>query len=453
MMKRITGMRAFWVIWGGLLLSFTGSGLTRFGLSVWVFNETQDTEAYSALLFASTISLAIGSIVAGTLVDRWNRRTVLIVSNILGSLPTLVIMLLHFNDMLAIEHLYIALFVNGFANAFVLPAFDSSIRILVPAAQLARASGLSQMVHSMGTIIAPPLAGLMMAQWGLGSVFIMDYVTVTLAIVPLLFIFIPTPERELTKSSSNIWQDFKFGLQYISQRPPFVFLMVYVTLVMFAQSFVYALTGPLVLSFSTQEAMGVVYAFFGLGGIGGAMMVSMTGGTKRRMTGIIISSIVMGLGAIVAGIKADIAYINIGTLVFGFAMSYLVALNRTVYQENSAPEVVGRIFSFRIMVTIAAQAVGLLMAGSLAANVFEPNMMPESGQMAEVFGPIIGLGEGRGVGLLVVLVGVVILSMGVISALIRPLRLLEDQLEVAPKSGENDSALPVGTVSTSTTGQ
>jgi DHA3 family macrolide efflux protein-like MFS transporter len=449
-MKRITGMRAFWVIWGGLLLSFTGSGLTRFGLSVWVFNETQDTQAYSVLLFSSTIALAIGSIVAGTLVDRWNRRTVLILSNIAGSLPTLVIMLLHFNDALTINHLYVALFVNGFASAFMLPAFDSSIRILVPPGQLARASGLSQMVQSMGTIIAPPLAGVMMAQWGLGSVFIVDYVTVTLAIVPLLFVFIPTPERTLVTKQSNIWDDFKFGLQYISQRPPFVFLMVYVTLVMFAQSFIYALTGPLILSFSTQEAMGVVYAFFGIGGIAGATMVSLTGGTKRRMTGMIIGSVVMGIGAIIAGVKADVGYVNIGTLVFGFAMSYLIALNRTIYQENSAPEVVGRIFSFRIMVTITAQAVGLLMAGSLAANIFEPAMMPEAGWLAEMFGPLIGVGEGRGVGLLVILVGAVILAMGVISALIRPLRLLEDQFEKADSPVRSDAGVvPAGSVSTS----
>jgi MFS family permease len=95
-LRPFTGMTAFWLTWLGLLLSFTGSGLTRFGVSVWVFEQTRDPQAFSALLFFATIPLAVGSLIAGPLVDRWNRRTVLIVSNVVASLPTLLIMLLYF---------------------------------------------------------------------------------------------------------------------------------------------------------------------------------------------------------------------------------------------------------------------------------------------------------------------------------------------------------------------
>lgn len=425
--KRFTGMQAFWFMWLGLLLSFTGSSLTRFGLSVWTFEQTRNPEAYSTLLFFATIPLAVGSLFAGPLVDRWNRRTVLIISNIIASLPTLVIMLLYFTDQMAIWHLYVALFINGVANAFILPAFDASIRMLVPQEQLGRASGLSQMVQSLGTIIAPPIAGLMLVQLGLGSIFITDFITVLSAVLALIVIFIPQPVDSTRPQNNSVWQDFLFGLRYIVERPPFVFLMAYLTLIVFAQSFVYALSGPLVLAFGTEESLGLVYGAFGFGGLVGAVLVSTTGGTPRRMNGILIGAVVMGVAAIVTSLRANAVWVGAGVFLFGLAMTYLIALNRTIYQEKAAPEVLGRVFSFRIVIGVGAQAAGLLLAGFLTANVFEPGMQ-EGGLLAPVFGTLLGTGEGRGSALLILLVGVVIIGVTLVSALIPSLRLLEDRL-------------------------
>lgn len=424
---RFTGMKAFWLLWLGLLLSFTGSGLTRFGLSVWVFEQSRDPQAFSTLLFFATIPLALGSLLAGPLVDRWDRRRVLIISNIIASLPTLAVMLLLFTERLEIWHLYLALFINGLANAFILPAFDASIRMLVPKERLGQASGLSQMVQSLGTIIAPPIAGFLLVQWGLGSIFIIDFLTVSCATLALILVTIPRPERVLDTQQTNIWQDFVFGLRYILVRPPFIFLMTFLTLVVFAQSLVYALTGPLVLSFGTEDGLGIVYGAFGVGGLIGAILVSATGGTRRRMHGILAGAVLMGVGAVVLSLRPDTLWISIGTFVFGLSLSYLIALNRTIYQEKAAPEVLGRIFAFRIVVGVGAQAAGLLLAGGLAAAVFEPGMV-EGGALASVFGDMLGVGEGRGAALVILLTGVVMLVLGVLSALISPLRRLEDRL-------------------------
>jgi MFS family permease len=378
-------------------------------------------------LFFATIPLAIGSLFAGPLVDRWDRRRVLIISNIIASLPTLVVMLLFFTERLELWHLYLALFINGLANAFILPAFDASIRMLVPKERLGQASGLSQMVQSLGTIIAPPIAGFLLVQLGLGSIFVIDFLTVSCATLALLMVAIPHPERVLDTKRASIWQDFVFGLRYIVARPPFVFLMTFLTLVVFAQSLVYALTGPLVLSFGTEDALGVVYGAFGVGGLVGAIVVSATGGTRRRMHGILVAAVLMGIGGIFASLRADMLWISVGVFVFGLAMSCLIALNRTIYQEKAAPEVLGRVFAFRIVVGVGAQAAGLLLAGSLAANLFEPGMM-ESGTFVPGFGSLLGVGAGRGAALLVLLTGCAILALGVIAAVIPPLRLLEDRL-------------------------
>lgn len=444
---RFTGMSAFWLTWFGLLLSFTGSSLTRFGLSVWVFEQTRDPEAYSTLLFFATIPLAFGSLVAGPLVDRWNRRQVLIVGNLVASLPTLVIMLLFFLDQLTIWHLYVALFINGLANAFILPAFDASIRMLVPKEQLGRASGMSQMIQSLGTIVAPPIAGLMLVQLGLGSIFITDFMTVMAAVLILTVVVIPQP-GDGAKPVSSVWQDFVFGLRYIGERPPFVFLMSFLTLVIFAQSFVYALSGPLVLAFGDEATLGLVYGAFGIGGLIGAVLVGVTGGTPRRMHGILLGTLGMAVGAIVCSLRPTLLWTGGGVFLFGLSMMYMISLNRTIYQEKAAPEVLGRIFAFRVAIGVGTQAIGLLLAGWLAASVFEPAMQA-SGGLAAVFGGLLGTGEGRGAALLILMTGVVLLVCTGIAALLPALRKLEDQLPDYAVADPPDAGAPLARGTTS----
>jgi MFS family permease len=419
-------MAAFWLTWLGLLLSFTGSSLTRFGLSVWVFEQTRNPEAYSTLLFFATVPLALGSLIAGPLVDRWNRQQVLLIANIVASVPTLAIMVLFFTDRLAVWQLYVALFVNGAANAFILPAFDASIRMLVPKEQLGRASGLSQMIQSLGTIIAPPLAGLLLVHLGLGSVFIVDFLTMSAAVLALTAVIIPQPDTAGTITKS-VWQDFVFGLRYIAERPPFVFLMAFLTLVIFAQSFVYALSGPLVLGFGDEADLGLVYGAFGVGGLIGAILVGVTDGTRRRMHGILLGTLGMAVGAVIAGLRPDTLWVGGGVFVFGLAMMFMIALNRAIYQEKAAPDVLGRIFAFRVAIGVGAQAVGLLLASWLAANLFEPALRAGGG-LAERLGPLLGVGEGRGAAALTLLTGIVLMGTTLIAALTPALRKLEDRL-------------------------
>ena len=444
---RATGMRAFWLTWVGLLLTFTGSGLTRFGLSVWVFQETRDPQSFSTLLFFATVPMAVGAVFAGPFVDRWNRRSVLLISNIVASIPTLLVMLLFLADRLELWHLYSSLFVNGLANAFILPAFDASIRQLVPVERLGQASGLAQMIQSLGVVIAPPIAGFVLVQFGLGAIFFMDFATFALAALLLLFVYIPPVIRELVTEKTSVWQDFIFGLRYMLERPPFLFLMTFLTLVISASAFVYALSGPLVLGFSDESSLGIVYAAYGFGGFLGAVAVSITGGSKRRMHGMLGGAMLLGISSMLIALRPDTLLISLSLLVYGASMTSLIALNRTIYQEKAAPEVLGRIFAFRIVVGVGAQALGLLVAGWLAATIFEPGMMA-GGALSEMwggfFGNLLGSGEGRGAALLTGLIGAGIFVFAVLCSLFPGLRLLEDKLPTYGQRTAPSDVIPTG---------
>ncbi|MEM6431470.1 MAG: MFS transporter, partial [Deinococcota bacterium] len=288
-------MKTFYIILLGQLVSVIGSGMTRFGLSVWVFSETGSATAFTTLIFFAVIPLAVGALFAGPLVDRLNRRLVMITGNITAGLSTLAVVLLFYNGVLAPWHLYITLSINGLANAFIIPALEASIPMLVPKEKLERASGLTQIIAALDTIVSPTLAGVLVTNVGLGVVFITDVVTFSLGVLSLLFVVIPQPRDDVSAELSFIGQ-LRFGARYLLERPAFMILIGFLSVFMFFQGIAYALSGPLVLSFADADGLGIAYAGFGVGALVGGVLLGVWGGPSRRMDGIIGGVAVAGVG-------------------------------------------------------------------------------------------------------------------------------------------------------------
>lgn len=433
-MRRLEGTKAFWALWTGMLVSFTGSGLTRFGLSVWVYQETRDALAFSGLLFFAVVPIGIAALVAGPLVDRLDRRRTLVVANVAASVPTLGVLAAYLLGDLSIPMLWAAVFVNGVANAFVLPALDASVRMLVPPEGLARASGFVQTVQTVGLIVAPPLAGLLMAGLGLASLFAIDLVTAALGVAALTLITVPRPERTLAPADVGIWRDFRIGLRYVLDRPPFLVLMAMLVVATFAGALTYAASGPLVLGFADERAMGITYAAYGIGSVAAAVAVGATGGPADRMRGIVVAGAALGAGSVLAGWRPDVVLISLGVLVIGAGQSTLIALHRAIFQIHALPEVLGRVFSLRLLLAATSQAAGMLLTGWLVAEVLDPALAPAA-PLASSVGTVVGTGEGRGAGLLLVLSGATVMLLAGILWAIPAVRGVESRLEDAAAAG------------------
>ncbi|MEL6403154.1 MAG: MFS transporter [Chloroflexota bacterium] len=430
---RFDGIRAFYAILFGQLISTVGSGMTRFGLGIWVFVETGDASAYTILLFFAVLPIGLGSLIAGPFVDRLNRKYVMIVGNIVASLSTLIIAILFFTDVLALWHLYVALFVNGVANAFILPAFESSVPLIVPKEQLTRASGLTQLVQSFETILAPALAGLLVGLVGLGAIFLVDFVTFGASIVALLFCAVPQPQGK--KKQDSLWGEFLFGVRYVGERPAFIYLMSIVTLAMFFLAGIgYGLVTPLVLTFATEEAAGFVVAGFGVGSLIGGILLAVWGGPKRRMHGMLAALAIAGIGMMLVGLRENAILMTFAFVIVGAAFVFMIGLNRVIWQVKAAPDILGRIFAMRVALGVGAQSLGILIAGPLAERIFEP-AMGANGTLALSVGQWLGIGDGRGMALMFVLAGICVLIISFISVISPTVRLLEDRVPdyVAPK--------------------
>ncbi|MYC06646.1 MAG: MFS transporter [Chloroflexi bacterium] len=427
-MSRFFGQRAFYAVTFGQFISLLGSGMTRFGLGIWVLRETGDTTAYSALLFFAVLPVGLGSIFTGTLVDRWNRRVVMLAGNTVASLSTLVAALLFFGGALEIWHLYIVLTVNGIANAFVIPSMEASVPMLVKKENLGRAVGLTQLTTSLELIVSPALAGILLVSSGLGFIFIVDFVTFGACVIALALSAIPQPASDPDHERTSLLGEFIFGFRYIAERPPFVYLMTLVTLAFFLMPGIgYALSTPLALSVADERAAGLIRSSFGAGAMISGILLTAWGGPKRRMYGVLASLAIAGLASILIGARESIPLMAAGTFCIGVTFMFMFGMNRVIWQVKAAPEVLGRISSLRMALGSGASSIGVLVAGPLAQHVFEP-MMAEGGALAGSFGPIIGVGDGRGMALIYIIEGLMLITLVAVSALTRRIRLMEDLL-------------------------
>lgn len=427
--RRLTGMHAFYALLAGQFVSAIGSGMTRFGLAVWVFTTTGDITAYTTLLFFAAFPVGLGALISGPLVDRWNRRRVMIVSDTLASLSTLVVAALFFSNALAVWHLYIALAVNGIASAFTRPAVDASVPLLVPKASLQRAAGLSQMAQAVEMIIAPGLAGLIVGVLGLGAVFVVDVVSFGISILALMMAAVPQPARgRAAQAAFTLWHDFALGLRYVRQRPALLYLLGVFAITMFLlPGLAYSLITPMVLHFASEEVAGLMISSFGVGSLLGGMGLTLWGGSRRRMDGMLAGMTAAGLAAIVISLREHAGLIGAGLVVTGISFVFIIGMNRVIWQTKAAPEMLGRVFSLQLALGVGAQSLGMLLAGWLAATVFEP-LLTGNGALVASVGAVIGSGPGRGMALMFILVGLLELLIVLVSALMPSVRLLEDRL-------------------------
>ena len=252
------GMRTFFVIWSGQLVSTIGSGLTGFALGVWIYQETGSVTMFALNMLAFAIPNLVVSPFAGALVDRWDRRWVMIMSDTGAGLATLAIAILYTTDNLAVWNIILATAVSSAFSTFQWPAYSAVTTLLVPKEQLGRAGGMVQIGEAISQLLAPAAAGVLFLTVGLGGVIAIDFATYIFAVLTLLFIRVPSPERsEAGKAGQgSIWKEALFGWTYISARAGLLGLLLVFAAFNFVSGMIQPLIMPMILDMTSAAMLG-----------------------------------------------------------------------------------------------------------------------------------------------------------------------------------------------------
>jgi MFS family permease len=423
------GFRSFLLIWLGQVVSLTGSSMTGFALGVWVFQETGSVTQFALIALSSTLPSIIFAPFSGALVDRWNRRTAMILSDAGSALCTLAITLLLFTGRLEIWHLYIILAISSLFNSFQWPAYSSSITLLVPKKQFGRASGMVQIADGIAGIGAPLLAGTLMGFLPVYSIMFIDIITFLFALLTLIAVRIPQPEvsRESQEVRGSLLREAAFGWKFIAARPGLLGLLLFFASTNFFFSIAQVLFTPMVLSFSTPATLGLILSTGGFGMLAGSLFMSIWGGPKRKIAGILGFGLFQALVAAAAGATVNVTFISAMVFLVFFNNPVINACSQAIWQSKTTPDVQGRVFSVRRMIAWGTIPLANLIAGPLADKVFEP-WMAADGLLAGSIGRILGVGPGRGIGLLFVLLGLFSMLSTLILAFYAPTRHVETVL-------------------------
>lgn len=432
--RQPSGMRGFSVVWFGQLVSMLGTGMTNFALSYWIFEKTGQASALTIAVFCFVAPSILLSPLAGALVDRWNRKLVIILTDLVAGIVTIAWLLILFTGGdLQLWQIYLGNVITGAFNALQFPAFSAAVTLMIPKAQYGRAAGMLDFAGAASNILAPLFAGALLGPIGLIGIMFIDVVTFVLAILAVIVIHIPQPEAEPVPDGQkrpSLWQDSIFGFRYIRERPSLLGLQFVFTALNFIAAFGTAIMVPMILA-RTQNNAGALAAtqsIAAFGGVAGGVIMSTWGGPKRRVKGVLWGmSLESVLGPIVMGISRNVAGWALGGFMTNLFIPIINGSNQAIWQSKVPPAIQGRVFATRRMIAQISFPLAVLLAGPLADNIFEPAMSAD-GWLAAVFGGLVGTGPGAGMGLMMVLSGAVGAAIGIIGYWIPAIRNVEDIL-------------------------
>lgn len=435
------GMRTFLLVWAGQLVSSFGSSLTRFALGVWVFEKTGSATQFGLVLFFAVLPGIPLSPFAGAYVDRWDRKKVMIAADTGAALATLLVALLLYADRLEMWHVYAVVTFGAALGAFQGPAHAATTSLLVPREHFARAMGMVQFGQAGVRIAAPIAAAGLMAAIGFRGILLIDFATFLAAATTLLLLRIPNPPRAPAQGRRPpIWREAAFGWRYLLDRKGLARLVAVFAAINLFMGMAQGIYQPMVLSTATVATLGTISSIGGIGMLAGSLILSVWGGPRRKIHGVLAAAGLGGISQLLLGVHPSVPVWAAGVFGVLFTVPFVAGLISAVMMRKVAPEVQGRVFATNQMVAMSSAPVAFLVAGPLADHVFEPLLLP-GGALAGTVGVLIGVGPGRGMGLMIVLAGAAIVVAAIVGFLDPRIRNLEEEL---PDAVEPPAAPPAG---------
>lgn len=370
-----SSLRPFFTLWTGQAISLLGSQLVQFALIWWL---TQQTGSATVLATASIVGLLPQVLIgpfAGVLVDRWNRRRVMLGADAIVALATLALVYFFWAGAIQIWYVYVALFIRALAGSFHSTAMTASTSLMVPQEQLTRIQGLNQVLNGGLNIAAAPLAALLLAVLPIQGVLLVDILTAALAITTILLVAVPQPQRHVSAGEAQstlgaYWHDLRAGLRYVLGWPG----LLLISGIAMAINLVLAPTTSLMPLLVTEHFQGTAWhlsaleAGFGIGVLLGGLLLGVWGGFRSRIMTSLLGVAGIGMGILLVGLApVSLFPLAVFGMLFGGMMSSLAnGPLLAILQASVAPGMQGRVFTLLSSAAMAMMPLGLAIAGPMA---------------------------------------------------------------------------------------
>ena len=413
-MKR-KSLARFLLLWSGQLFSSLGTGMTAFALGVYVFSETLSAAGFSGVILALFLPSILLRPLGGVLADRFDRRILILLGD-LGSAAGVVFILLSLRgDAPGIWQIYLGVSWNSTFGALQNPAYKASVGDILSEEQFSRAGGLLQLAAAAQHLLSPLAAGFLLATAGLEAVLLLDIASFIPALAGAFAL--PAGQKPRTDAwEPRIGAGLKEGFAAIASQPETMRTVLVISLVTFFVGVLQTLFAPMMLSLTDAKTLGSVQSVSASGMLLCSLLIGIFGLPTGRPILMPLSLTAAGLFLTLMGISSGIAWITVSFFLFFVTLPLINTSAEVLIRTTIAAEAQGRAWGMIGLLSQTGYIAAYLSSGLLADAVFNPMLLP-GGFLAASAGRLVGIGPGRGTGLMLVLSG---LGLALTSGLYAP---------------------------------
>jgi len=406
-------MKKFMTIWAGEFIANIGSGMTAFALSVYVYQLTKSVTWVSVITILAYLPTILLNPVGGILADRFDRRLMMICGDLFSAIGLIYILISIQTGHGGMTPILIGVIINSVFVSLLDPSFKATVTDLLTEEEYAKASGLVQIAGNAKYLISPALAGLILGFADIRVILIIDICTIFVTVFAVASVRRTIEKVKPRQDKFNLIREFKEGMQIIVRNKGVTALVLLMAFMCFFIGFIQTLIIPMVLPISNARTVGIMESISAIGMLAGSMVIGILG-IKKHYSKILVTALILcGCFMALTGISTDMAFILSASILFFTTLPFVNTCADVLIRVSIPNEVQGRIWGLISLLTQIGYVAAYAVCGILADHVFEPVML-ENGRFAASIGKVIGTGEGRGIGLMLILAGLLMVAVAFI---------------------------------------
>jgi len=421
--------KKFLIIWFGEFVSSIGSGLTAFALAVYVFQMTGTATSVSLVILFSFLPSILLSPVAGVLADRFDRRLMMIIGDSLSALGLLFIFLIMATGEIALWQICLGVTISSIFIALLEPSYKATITDLLTEEQFSKASGLVQLAASSKYLFSPIIAGFLLTVTNTETILIIDISTFFVTVLTVMFVKRNLQVMKKKQERHNFLKSLVEGWYAVKENGFVMYLIMIISLVTFFIGFVQTLLTPMMLSLTDVKMLGIIQSFSSIGLIISSLIIGIFVISTKYTKQLVIGLGFAGYFISMMGLTTNIYFIGGAIFLLFAALPFVNTSAEVLIRKTIENEKQGRAWGIIGIISQLGYVVAYSISGLLADNVFNP-LLVEGGALTSTIGRVIGTGQGRGIGLLFIISGMMVVLLAVITYKNKSIKLYENPIPV-----------------------
>lgn len=353
-------------------LSLFGSSLVQYAIMWYITIETQSGMMMTISIICGFLPTFFLSPFAGVWADRYNRKTLIILSDSIIAISTLILAILFFIGYDMLWMLFVVSAVRALGSAIQMPAVGAFLPQLVPEDKLTKVNATNGSIQSLVMLVAPMLSGALLTITTIETIFLIDVITATLAVLFLfLFLHVPAHAKAREKQEMSYFDDMREGVTYIKNHE-------YVKKIFLFCAFFFILAGPVAFLTPLQVTrsfgndvwrLTAVEVTFSIGMMVGGIIMASWGGFKNKIHTMTLSSLMIGACTFALGVIPLFWIYLVFMGLVGVSMPFFNTPFTVLLQEKVEADFLGRVFGVLAMISSTMMPLGMLVFGPLSDTI------------------------------------------------------------------------------------